>query len=451
MSRCRHRRPSRSGFLVKVTAVLAGGSLLDGWILAVYGPISSTLQKYFQMDVLAVGLLASVTLIGIFFGAPIGGWASDKFGRRPVFIIDISLFLVASLMQFFVGTIGLLILVRFIMGLAIGAEYALGWSMLGEMSPAKHRGKLLGLHQASWYIGFMLGYTFSYFLNEAGVDWRWILGASTFIALALLLGRLGLPESPYWLWSQGRKDDARRVAHKYMLSGQEDLDELEQLENQKKEQKVDAPKVKLRDIFGPTLWRSTVFFTIFWVANVLPYFGIATFAEEIVAQYGLSGGIAGGIGINTLALVGVVVALALVDRIGRRPLAVAPLWIIFAVFVILTFWGQAIPSMLVLMLFFVFAFMNAAGGCLNGVYPPELFPVEVRGTTIGFSTSVSRIAAAVGTFIMPVGIEQWGMGVVMGIMAVVVLAGAVTTQLWAPETKGKTLAQLADAKVVEAK
>ena len=101
------------------------------------------------------------------------------------------------------------------------------------------------------------------------------------------------------------------------------------------------------------------------------------------------------------------------------------------------------PATVVLILFFAFAFLNAVNGVLTSVYPGEVFPTEVRGVGTGFAAAVSRLGAATGTFLLPVGIEAIGIQPVMLIMAAVVASGAIVSQLWAPETKGKSLSETA--------
>ncbi len=419
-------------FFIRLFGVLAGGTLLDGYILGIIGPVTAVLQAELGFTALQVGLLAAMTMIGILVGAPLGGWAADKWGRKPIFIIDISLFVLASFFQFFVGSPEALMLVRLAMGLAIGAEYSVSWPMLSEFAPARTRGRLMSINQIAFYGGFMIAYALAFYLSEIGVSWHLILGSSTILAVALLLGRLGLPESARWLWSKGRKDEARTIAYKYM-EGAADIADFE------RDSQV-GRKARFMEIFAPEHIRSTAFISIFWFCNVLPYFGIATFAGAVLGEYGLADGLGGGVGLSMVAVLGVIATMSLIDKAGRRFFTVPPQWIMLGIFLILGFWSGA-PSWLVLVLFFLFSFLNAINGVLTAVYPSEIFPTEVRGVGTGFAAAFSRLGAAIGTFMLPVGIEKIGIGPVLLCLAVVVAIGAVVSQLWAPETKGKTLTE----------
>jgi putative MFS transporter len=340
------------------------------------------------------------------------------------------LFALASVMQFFVTTFVLLFIIRLLMGIAIGAEYSVGWPMMTEFAPARLRGRLMGVTLLAWYGGFMIGYIVGYTLNEVW-PWRVVLGTSTLIAVVLVVARIGLPESPRWLHSKGRADEARAVAHKY----------LEAAEDEDMEHEV-VRKGKFSELFSAQYIRQTVFVSWFWFCNVLPYFAIATFADDVLEQFGLAGGLAGGVGLSMVAVLGVVVVLVLIDKAGRRVFTVPQQWIITVIFLIIGLWSSA-PAAVVLTLFLLFSFLNSMNGTLTAIYPGEVFPTEVRGIGTGFAAAVSRIGAGLGTFLLPVVVERFGVSVAMLGAAVVVFSGARVSQLWAPETKGKSLSETA--------
>ncbi|AZO09194.1 MFS transporter [Mesorhizobium sp. M3A.F.Ca.ET.080.04.2.1] len=407
--------------------------LLDGYILGVIGPVTASMKADMGMSTADMGLIASAALFGILIGSPLSGWASDKYGRKPLFMIDMALFLIASAAQFFINSVEMLFIVRLLMGVAIGAEYSVGWPLMSEFAPARLRGRLMGVTNVAWYFGFMVGYTAGYILNlPAPLPWRFIIGTSTFIAAVLFVARLGLPESPRWLWSKGRKDEARAIAHKYLESA-EDMADME---------KEHVRQGRSMDLFSTKYWRMTVFVSWFWFCVVMPYFAIATFADSVLEKYGLNGGLAGGVGLSMVAMVGCAVTVAMIDKAGRRLFTVPPQWITMAVFLIIGLWSGA-PSALVLGLFLVFSFLNAMNGVLTSIYPGEVFPTEIRGVGTGFAAAVSRIGAGMGTFLLPLGVEQFGVSTVMLIAAAVVFSGAWVSQLWAPETKGKSLSEIA--------
>jgi MFS transporter, putative metabolite transport protein len=420
-------------FLMRLLFVLCGGMFLDGYILGIIGPVTGTMADDLGLSELWEGLIAAGALLGIFVGSPLGGWAGDKFGRKPLFMVDMGLFVIASAMQFFVDSAWELFVVRLLMGVAIGTEYSVGWPLMSEFAPARLRGRLMGLTLIAWYVGFMVAFLVGYLLVEmTDLDWRAILGTSTLIALVVFIARIGLPESPRWLWTERRFDEAHAIAHKYMTSSAEMTD----VEHE------DTHTGGLGMLFSRQHWRATLFTSGFWFCAVTPYFAIATFADSVLQQYGLSGGLAGGVGLSALAAAGVVVTVLLIDKVGRRVLTVPPQWLCTVFLAVIGLWAGA-PAMVVLALFLAFSFFNAGYNTLTGIYPAEVFPTEVRGIGTGFAAAVSRIGAALGTFLLPWSMTNLGVSASMLIAAGLAAVGAGLSQWLAPETKGKSLTETA--------
>lgn len=190
-------------------------------------------------------------------------------GRKPLFMLDMGMFVLASVMQFFIGSMQFvatspmqLFVVRLLMGIAIGAEYSVGWPMLSEFSPSRIRGRLMGLTLIAWYAGFMFAFVMGYLLDRyTSLGWRNILGSSTFIAVALFLGRLGMPESPRWLWTKSRTEQARSIAHRYMESTADMAD---------MEHEAAHSGGGFGMLFSRQYWRATLFVSLFFFCVVTP-------------------------------------------------------------------------------------------------------------------------------------------------------------------------------------
>jgi putative MFS transporter len=423
-------------FLVRLTTVIVGGMFLDGYILGIVGTVIGTLSTDLNLSLAWEGLIGASALIGIFIGGPFGGMLSDKFGRKPLFTATLALFIVGSVLQFFVGEPWQLFLVRLLMGIAIGADYSVGWPMQAEFSPTRLRGRLLAFGEVGWYVGYVVAFIAGYLLvTYTEVDWRIILASSTVPAVILFVSRFGLPESPRWLMHVHRIDDAHRVAHKY-LESPTDITDIEQHEQPR--------KGTFAMLFNRENRKATIFVSVFWFCAVTPYFAISTFAASVLEGYGLSDGLFGAILLNALALAGVIVSVILIEKVGRRKLTNPPQWIAFAVLLIIGLWTGA-PPIVVLVLFLLFSFFNAMYTALTGVYPGEVFPTEIRGLGTGFATAFSRVGAALGTFLLPISIDSLGIGVTMLFAAGIALIGVITSQILAPETMGKTLSETSHA------
>ena len=420
--------PQKKRFLYKLSAVIAGGMFIDGFILGGIGLVMPALTADLHLSATWQGLVGASALIGIFFGGPIGGFLADKIGRKPMFIVDLAIFLVGSAAQFFVAEPWQLFAIRLLMGMAIGADYAIGWPLLVEFSPARLRGKLMAFQEVAWYVGYLLSYAVGYYLSTAiHADWRLILGMSTVPSLIVFLLRLGSPESPRWLISKGRIDEALAIAKAHM-----DEADVQDLANEKSE------KPNFGKLFSPQYRNSTIFVCMYWVCNVTPYFAIATFAPVVLENLGIQDGLTGALLLNGVVVAGSLAAMFLIERVGRRKLSIPPMWIAAVALVIIGLFSHFSPT-IILICFIAFSFFNAVSTALTGVYPGEVFPTEIRGAGVGFAAAFSRIGAAAGTFILPMSVDSLGVGTTMLIAAAICVLGAVISQYLAPETKGLSL------------
>lgn len=421
---------SNKGFIRRITWATAWGEGLDGYDLGAISVVLPLISHELDISALMLGLIGASTLIGIFAGGPVAGWLSDRFGRRRLFTIDVIAFVILGLLQLVVANGLQLLIVRLLLGIAIGAEYAIGAAILSELTPSKGRGSRLAYLQVCWYLGFLLSVVLAYALVSAGVHWRWILATSALPAIVTLILRYGLPESPRWLMSRDRVEEARRIVDRYL--GGEAYFTAEDLDGESR------TPARYRDLFSPGMRSRTAFVSIFWSAMVAPYFAIFTFAPLVFAALHVGNEKVATIGANSFAALGAVGGMVIVERLGRRRLLLSSFYIMTTALVVLGAWAHA-PGPVIVVCFATFAFSNAASGVLTGIYPAEVFPSELRATGIGFAAAASRVGAALGTFLLPVGVDHIGVGPSVLIGAAICVVGAVVTHLWAPETTGVSL------------
>jgi putative MFS transporter len=309
--------------------------------------------------------------------------------------------------------------------------------MLSEFAPSNGRGRRLAGMLVTWYGGYLISVIVAYALVELeGWSWRWVLATSVVPALITLAARFGLPESPRWLMGRGRVEEARAVADRY-LGGGDDYFREEDLEH---EHRDTVSSGGLKRLFEPGMRGRTLFVCTFYACNVAPYFAIFTFAPQVFAALQINNEAASTILANAIAVVGALVGMLTIERIGRRQQLIGPFWIMTVALLVVGLWEGA-PGGVIVACFAAFAFTNALQGNLTAVYPAEVFPTELRSTGIGFSTAFSRIGAACGTFLLPVGISAIGIGPCMLIAAAICLIGGTVSQLMAPETTGLSLSR----------
>lgn len=138
----------------------------------------------------------------------------------------------------------------------------------------------------------------------------------------------------------------------------------------------------------------------------------------------------------------------LIERVGRRRLLIVSFWVTAAALFVIGGWSGA-PGLVVVVCFAVFSLFNAASGDLTGVYPSEVFPSHLRASGVGLAAAASRIGAALGTFLLPVGITQIGIGPSVMIGGAICVIGAVVSHLWAPETTGLSLTRTSEFEAIK--
>ncbi|HEY1699577.1 MAG TPA: MFS transporter [Trebonia sp.] len=415
-----------------MTAATGGGMFIDGFIFATFAAtLAGRAVGELHVSTLWESLISSSALFGTFFGGIFLGYVTDKIGRKPMFTIDLCVFMGCSILLYFVTAPWQMFALGFVMGLAVGADYSIGSPLLGEFVPAKHRGNFLGVLEILWNVGYVIAYIVGYIINSyAPGAWRITLVCSVVPAAVCLIMRHGLPESPRWLVSKGRREEALSILSE-ALNTDDPGDVLEEPEE----------RTRWTVLFGRDYLRRTLFSGLFWSAIVLPYFALTFFQPDLLRQIGL--------GKNALigALLGTIIALAgattgwfLVDRVGRRKILIPPMFGC-AAFLLLASLYQHMPVVLGAICFFGYLFSYGVMSILTGIIPEEVFPSSVRASGVGVSTAMSRLASAIGTFGLPFVQTAWGTPAVLIIMGVVSLAGGILSWFWAPETNGIALTQ----------
>lgn len=422
-------------FHKKLALYSAGGPFLDGYVLSIIGVAMVQITDQQNLSASWQGLIGASALIGIFLGAFAGGYLTDKFGRQILYTIDLIALIVCSVAQFWAADPVWLFVLRLLIGMAVGADYPIATSLLAEFTPRRYRGPMLGGLTVMWFVGAAAAYVVGEVLLRTGDDgWRWMLASAAFPAALIVMARLGTPESPRWLLKKGRAEEADAVL-KQVYGPTASVDDLPQ-----EQEADDSEKLDFKVIMSSGYGKRMLYISVFWTCSVIPLFAIYAFGPTIMSALNLGDGLAhlGSALITVMFLVGCVVALLVVNRMGRRPLVIHSfVWSGLALLVLGLF--PHAPSAVVLFLFASYAVIIGGTQILQWIYPNELFPTEVRGTAVGFASSMSRIGAAVGTYLVPVALTGWGIGGTMLAAAAISLIGALVSILWAPETRGLAL------------
>jgi len=379
----------------------------------------------------STGLVFAMYNIGsvaaVFFTGPV----NDYFGRRWGMFVGALVIIIGTCVQAPCQTRQQFLAGRFVLGFGVSFCCVSAPCYVSEMAHPMWRGTITGLYNCTWYIGSIIASWVVYgvsFLDRPDA-WRIPVWCQMITSGVVVLGALWLPESPRWLMLHGRTGEARAIIDRY-LGGEEHMAEADYDSDVRND-------AGWRQLFAPGLRSRTFFVSTFYICVVTPYFAIFTFAPKVFESLRLNE-MAGTIFANSIAFIGAIAGMLTIERIGRRKQLIGPFWIMAVALLTIGLWAGA-PPMALVGAFAVFAFFNALTGNLTAVYPIEVFPTDVRATGVGIANAFSRIGAAGGTFLLPVGIEAIGLPWCMVIGAAMCVVGAVVSQVLAPETTGKSL------------
>ncbi|WP_405541857.1 MFS transporter [Streptomyces phaeochromogenes] len=421
-----------SSFHRRIMVVAMGGPFCDGYLLGVMGVALGLITPALALDTLWTGLIAASVLVGVFIGGAVFGPITDRVGRHLMYVLNLATFVVFSALQFFVTEAWQLLVLRLLIGIAIGADYPIASALTTELVPRRMRGPALSGLVLAWWVGYGLSYWVGWALTGLGDDsWRWMLASGTVPALIFLFMRAGIPESPRWLASRGRMDEAKAVVRKHL--GQEVSDE-ELLAEGRQEQRGGSGLGNLVEIFKRGYTVPVVFCSVFWICQVAPAFAVRSFQPQMLSAFGVGSTYGASALITTIAVAGIGLGLVVVNRIGRRSLLISSFVCInvslIALAVLPLHWAFVVVA-----LFAAFQFFEAAGSGLQFVYPSELFPTDLRATGVGIATAMSRVGSATSTFLLPIAADDLGVRGTLGIAVAITLVGLVVSYFLAPETK----------------
>nr|WP_241024280.1 MFS transporter [Burkholderia sp. Ac-20365] len=420
-------------FHIKIAGLTFGAHFTEGFALGTIGYALASLNKQMPLDAFWQGMIGSSALMGIFVGSLVFGWLSDRMGRQRIFLLSFLIITLAAFAQFYVSSPAMLCALRVLIGFGMGGDFAVGHAILAEFSPRKHRGTLLGSFSVIWTIGYVVANVLGLYYADTSPDaWRWLLASAGVPALAVLVMRIGTPESPRWLHGKGRVAEAQAIVLKYFgpnvtIDGAHD---------------DHAPGAQggFARLFEADLIRRTIFNCAFFVCLVIPYFAIYTFLPSILKAIHLDNGSGADFLLNGFLVIGALLGIWLTIKLSRRAFLIGS----FAVTCVSLLALSVLPesaALWMIVAFGVFTLTMSAFSNLVGVFPPECFPTEVRACGVGLAIACSRLGSAVGTFLLPLGIAQLGFHSTMLALAAVLLVGMIVSIAWAPETKHLTLNQ----------
>jgi sugar porter (SP) family MFS transporter len=448
-------------FVIAISLAAAVGGLMFGWDWVVIGGAKPFFERYFGIsdDPGLSGWANSCALLGCFVGAVMGGALSDVLGRKKPLLVAALLFGVASAGNALADTFSTFVAWRLVGGVAIGLASSLTPLYIAEIAPAHMRGRLVGLNQVAIMVGIVAAQIINWWLVRdlpanatdayiAGswygqTAWRWMFAIKIIPSLLFLVGMALAPESPRWL-AKRRPDEARALLAR--IGGEAHADNaVEQIANTLSKNKSDW-----RALFAPKVRR------ILFVGVVLAVFQqwcgvnvIFNYSEEIFrgAGFDISAILANVAWTGSVNLLFTLIALWLVDRIGRKPLMLfgaAGLAVIYTTLAVCFGLGVSGLPMLILVLAAIGCFAMSLGP-VTWVVISEIFPNHIRGAAMAVAVGALWLASFALTYTFPMLNAEMGSSGVFCLYTVICVVGFVFVLRNLRETKGRTLEELEQA------
>jgi sugar porter (SP) family MFS transporter len=433
-------------FVYIVASIAALGGLLFGFDTGVISGALLFIRQDFHLNAFTEGFIVSALLLGAMVGAGVSGALSDRLGRRTIILVAAVIFAVGAIGAALSPSVETLIAFRFVLGLGVGTASALVPSYISESAPTDVRGSLSSLFQLAITLGILVAYLVNAVFAPLG-DWRWPLGLAFVPALVLFVGMYLMPETPRWLVSKGREEEARRVLGRTRTDEEieGEIQEIHRVEEEAKEQ------AGYRELLAP--WVRPVLVAGIGLAVFQQFVGINTviyYAPTIIESTGLANvaSVLATVGIGVVNVLMTVVAILLIDRIGRKPLLfvglagmVVSLAIIGGAFLDPNLAGILSWVTLAGLMLYVASFAVSFGPLL-WVMLPEVFPLKVRGAGTGVSALGNWGANfVVSQAFLPL-VALIGTTTVFWIFAGVCVAAAIFVYFLVPETRGRSLEQI---------
>jgi MFS transporter, putative metabolite:H+ symporter len=428
-----------SSFHYRIFWLVGAGMFFDGYDLYVAGGVLASLIQT-RFSTLPQNLqFISLTFVGMTLGSLITGFVGDRLGRRFTYQINLLIFGLASLAAAFAQDMTQLIACRFVQGLGLGAEIVVGYSTMTEFVPPRTRGRWMAMMAFIVVAGFPATSLLGYLIIPA-FGWRPMFVIAGIGSLVVWYLRKNLPESPRWLEAQGRTEEAEALMQtiEAEAAGGKPLPPAVA--------PAPVPQVAASDMLKPPLLQRMIVGSWVLISINTLIFGFVLFLPQFFLRQGLTitNSLAYTVVLSAASLVGCAVGAYTSDAIGRRASIIGSSVVtIIAGYIYARFNPASDPAIILTVGFILIVSIYVQTALLYGVYPPELFPTEIRLRANGICNMFGRGATVVSPFIVGALIASSGLPGVIWLMIAVVVIQILVVWAWGVEPRNRGLEDVA--------
>ncbi|HEX8985735.1 MAG TPA: sugar porter family MFS transporter [Bryobacteraceae bacterium] len=431
-------------YVYLIAAVAAISGLLFGFDIAVINGAIIFIREQFGLTELQTEFAASSLLAGCVLGASVGGVLSDRFGRRKTLIFSALLFAFSSVGAALPRNLAEFTVARFVGGIAIGVASLLAPLYIAEISPARIRGRLVGLNQMAIVSGILLAYLVNWMLSGIGPSgWRWMFATAGIPSVLFFFALLFVPESPRWLTEFGRGEEALRTLTR-VSGSREALVQLAQIKDA-----IAQEGGSLRELLRPGLRTALLIGIVLAILqqitgiNTVLFYGSIIFKDH--AASGQSSALFANVFVGAVNFLSTILALWIIDKVGRKALLMfsAASMAVAEIALGIAFLLKPAPANLILGII-LFCAASFAVGLGPGVWVviSELFPTRIRGRAMSIATVSLWVAcvALTATFLSLV--RALGASGAFWLYSSMCVTMFLFVWRVVPETQGKTLEEI---------
>ncbi len=449
----------------RIWTLAAAGKFFEGFVVFMTGVAMPLIAEEFHINQTEHGLVGAASLFGILVGAIGLGGMADYFGRKPMFVAEMLIFMVFLCLLVISPNFFWLVVFLFGVGVALGCDYPTANLIISESIPSAVRGRLVlsafGFQAFGALTGTAVGFVILNNMPEIGA-WRWMYATAIIPGAIVTVGRFFITESPQWLFSRNRVDEAERQTARLLRREPVFPHEVKLDTGDAAHQERRRRRPSYAALFNDKHRLATILASVPWFLQDLGTYGIGIFTPTILASllgqktthaHSVAGVISndvlaakGAALIDVLLIVGIVVAVLLADRVSRITLQIAgfigcAVGLLMAAFSSVASGG--VQTGLLFAGFMLFNFMTNLGpNAQTYLLAGEVFPTHVRGMGAGFAAAFAKIGAVITAFLFPILLADIGTTALLLILVVTSLVGAVVTWVFRIETTGVNLEEI---------